>query len=95
MLRAGYANDSREQEMTVRASPSSLPILMSFVIGYIMASVDLAHEYVKLGKIRRASAIYNQSLSSVRSGSLSDETKVRYLLRYAESLVAADNVLQR
>jgi separase len=63
--------------------------------GYITASVDLAHEYVKLGKTGKASVIYGQTLIAVRSGGPSDEVRTVFLLRYSESLATVGNVLRR
>ena len=63
--------------------------------GYIMASIDLAHEYVALGKMRRASSIFNQALEVVRSGHASPEIAVRFLLRYSESLAMVEEVSKR
>ncbi|TFK48944.1 hypothetical protein OE88DRAFT_1737166 [Heliocybe sulcata] len=62
--------------------------------GYVKACVDLAHEYVKLGKIRKAGRIYGQALTVVRSQQASEEAAILFLLRYAESLALADNVLR-
>ncbi|KAF8623369.1 hypothetical protein AX17_007447 [Amanita inopinata Kibby_2008] len=62
--------------------------------GYISASIDLAHEYVKLGKLRRASAVFNHALNSVRSGQVSDDVCSLFLLRYAEALAVLEDVVQ-
>ena len=62
---------------------------------YILASVDLAHEYVKLGKTGKASTIYGQALTAVRSAEPSDEVRMIFLLRYSESLAIVNNVLRR
>ncbi|TFK52052.1 hypothetical protein OE88DRAFT_1807932 [Heliocybe sulcata] len=62
--------------------------------GYVKACVDLAHEYVKLGKIRKAGRIYGQALTVVRSQQASEEAAILFLLRYAESLALADNMLR-
>ncbi|KAK2461139.1 hypothetical protein APHAL10511_006666 [Amanita phalloides] len=62
--------------------------------GYISASIDLAHEYVKLGKLRRASAVFNHALNSVRSGQVSDDVCSLFLLRYAEALAVLEDVPQ-
>lgn len=63
--------------------------------GYVVVSMDLASEHVKLGKTKKASAIYDHALSAVRSGQVSDEVRARFLLRYAESVAAVDNTLAR
>ncbi|PFH48873.1 hypothetical protein AMATHDRAFT_148907 [Amanita thiersii Skay4041] len=62
--------------------------------GYISASLDLAHEYVKLGKLRRASTVFNQALNTVRSGQVSDEVCSLFFLRYAEALAVLEDVPQ-
>lgn len=63
--------------------------------GYILALIDLAHEYVKLGKTRRAASIFKQALDVVRSGEASDEVCVHFNLRFAEALATAEEVEQR
>ncbi|KAF9445711.1 hypothetical protein P691DRAFT_734529 [Macrolepiota fuliginosa MF-IS2] len=60
--------------------------------GYISASLDLAHEYMKIGKTRRATSIFNQALESVSAGHVSDEIGAIFLLRFAESLALIDNI---
>ncbi|KAM6503193.1 cysteine peptidase C50 [Amanita muscaria] len=62
--------------------------------GYVSASIDLAHEYVKLGKLRRASAVFNHALNSVRSGQVSDDICALFLLRYAEAFAVLEDVHQ-
>ncbi|KAF8623833.1 hypothetical protein AX15_006159 [Amanita polypyramis BW_CC] len=62
--------------------------------GYISASIDLAHEYVKLGKLRRASAVFNHASTSVRSGQVSNDICSLFLLRYAEALAVLEDVPQ-
>ncbi|KAF8155999.1 cysteine peptidase C50 [Crassisporium funariophilum] len=60
--------------------------------GYVAASIDLAHEYVALGKMKRAATIFNQALEVVRSGQASQEISIMFLLRFAESLALIDDV---
>ncbi|EPQ52368.1 hypothetical protein GLOTRDRAFT_80657 [Gloeophyllum trabeum ATCC 11539] len=62
--------------------------------GYVKACIDLAHEYVKLGKIEKAGKIYGQALTVVRSKQTSEEAAIFFLLRYAESLAVSDNILR-
>jgi len=57
--------------------------------------LELAHEYVTLGKMKRAITIFNQALEIVRQGEVSDEVRVRFLLRFAESLAVAEDVPSR
>ena len=96
MLQDDCASDRQTDAMMVRINyqlschPSS-----DSRIGYVAVSVDLAHECLKLGKTKRASAIYGQALNAVGSGQISDEVCTRFFLRYAESLASVDNVLRR
>ena len=62
---------------------------------YIKASIDLAHEYVKLGKTAKAGVIYSNALSSVRRQSTSNEVRILFFLRFSESLAVTGNVVQR
>ncbi|EDR03598.1 uncharacterized protein LACBIDRAFT_307095 [Laccaria bicolor S238N-H82] len=60
--------------------------------GYISASIDLAHEYVKIGKMKRAAMIFNLALEVVRNGQASPEVSSAFLLRFAESLALIEDV---
>ncbi|KAJ7273284.1 cysteine peptidase C50 [Mycena rebaudengoi] len=60
--------------------------------GYISTSVELAHEYTKLGKIRRATGIFASTLKAVKSSKASDDVYVMFLLRHAESLVVVEDI---
>ncbi|KAF5357177.1 hypothetical protein D9756_006793 [Leucocoprinus leucothites] len=60
--------------------------------GYITASLDLAHEYMRIGKTRRATSIFMQALETVRGGHVSEETSALFMLRFAESLALIENV---
>lgn len=61
---------------------------------FVQLSVQLAHEYVKLGKLRDAGAVYKRSLSSTHVQTVSNETRVVLLLRHAESLIKIGDVNQ-
>jgi separase len=63
---------------------------------YIWACVDLAHEYVKLGRLEKASSVYNSTLPMVQNAgsSISEEVRVFFYLRFAESLAMAGSILQ-
>jgi len=63
---------------------------------YIWVCVDLAHEYVKLGRLEKASSVYNSTLPMVQntSISISEEARVFFYLRFAESLAMAGSILQ-
>jgi separase len=64
-------------------------------IDYVQISIDLAHEYVKLGRMERASLVYGQTISTARNSQISEETRVFLFLRFAESSAIIGNVLQR
>jgi separase len=68
---------------------------MNITLGYVLASIDLAHEYVKLRKIRRAASIFNQALNVVKIGQVSDEASAMFFLRFAESFAIAEDVARR
>ncbi|KAF9552923.1 hypothetical protein CPC08DRAFT_822591 [Agrocybe pediades] len=59
--------------------------------GYVLASLDLAHEYVVLGKLKRASSIFYPALDIVRSGKASNDVAVRFLLRFSEAMALMDD----
>jgi len=63
---------------------------------YIWVCVDLAHEYVKLGRLEKASSVYNNTLPIVQNASISisEEARVFFNLRFAESLAMAGSILQ-
>ncbi|KAJ3553303.1 hypothetical protein NM688_g3687 [Phlebia brevispora] len=61
---------------------------------FVKISVDLAHEYVKLGKTEKGANVYKHTLNMVKGLPLSEETRVLYLLRYSESLAVTGNILK-
>ena len=61
---------------------------------FVRLSVQLAHEHVKLGKLRDAGIVYKRSLSSTHVQTVSSETRVVLLLRHAESLIKIGDVNQ-
>lgn len=61
---------------------------------FVQLSIQLAHEYVKLGKLRDAGVVYKRSLSSTHVQTVSNETRVVLLLRHAESLIKIGDVNQ-
>jgi len=63
--------------------------------GYIVASLDLAHEYVTLGKLKRAASIFKPALEVVREHTASLDVSVRLLLRFAETLAILEDVPRR
>ncbi|KAG1823730.1 peptidase family C50-domain-containing protein [Suillus subaureus] len=60
---------------------------------YIIICADLASEYVKLGKSKRANSIFARSSAVLKSSDVSDEVRISYLLRYAEILALGNNIL--
>ena len=60
----------------------------------VQLSIQLAHEYVKLGKLRDAGIVYKRSLSSPHIQTASNETRVILLLRHAESVIKIGDVNQ-
>ena len=61
---------------------------------YVRFSIELAHEYVNLGKTNKAANIYNHTWNAMSSLDVSNETRVLFLLRYSESLIAMGSVLK-
>ncbi|KAJ6597043.1 cysteine peptidase C50 [Mycena vulgaris] len=61
---------------------------------HIRASVELALEYMKLGKTKRATVLFTQTLNIVKSGKVSDDVCVMFYLRHAESLALAEDVVR-
>jgi separase len=62
---------------------------------FVQLSVQLAHEYVKLGKLREAGGVYKRSLSPMQIQTVSSDTRVVLLLRHAESLTRIGDIGQR
>ncbi|KAF8446447.1 peptidase family C50-domain-containing protein [Boletus edulis BED1] len=59
---------------------------------YSVICVDLAREFVKLGKSKRASALFNKCANALKAGEVPDEVRLQYLLGRAEVLALGDNV---
>ncbi len=62
---------------------------------FVQLSVQLAHEYVKLGKFREANDVYKRSLNPTQIQTVSSDTRVVLLLRHAESLTRIGDIGQR
>jgi len=62
---------------------------------YIISSLDLAHEYVTLGKLKRAASIFNLALEVVRNHEAPPDISVRFLLRFSESLAIFEDIPAR
>lgn len=69
--------------------------LLNCLAGYIVASLDLAYEYVTLGKLKRAASIFKPVLEVVREHKASLDVSVRLLLRFAETLAILEDVPRR
>ncbi|EMD38775.1 hypothetical protein CERSUDRAFT_92811 [Gelatoporia subvermispora B] len=59
---------------------------------YITASMNLAQEYVRLGRAEKAAHIFGQTLVTIKESDALPELRVLSLLRYAEALANAGNV---
>ncbi|KAJ7653310.1 cysteine peptidase C50 [Mycena polygramma] len=62
------------------------------LLSYISVCVELALEYIKLGKTKRAADLFVCTLSAVRSGKVSDDVGVMYYLRHAECFALAEDI---
>lgn len=71
------------------------PTELTTYAAYSVICVDLAHEYVKLGKSKRASALFNKCTNVLKAGEVPDEVRLLYLLGHAEVLALGDNVPAR
>ncbi|EIW51672.1 separase [Trametes versicolor FP-101664 SS1] len=61
---------------------------------YVSLTIDTAHEYVKLGRAEKAVSVLAHVLPAIRSGTLSQEGVIVFLLRYAEAQAAMGEVLK-
>ncbi|KAJ2921923.1 hypothetical protein H1R20_g15170, partial [Candolleomyces eurysporus] len=59
---------------------------------FIVSSLELAYEYAKLGKLKRAASVFNTALDIVRNMETSPEVGAFFLLRFAETLALMNNV---
>jgi len=62
---------------------------------FVQFSIQLAHEYVKLGKLTEASGVYKRSLNPTQLQTVSSDTRVVLRLRHAESLTRIGDIDQR
>lgn len=75
---------------------STVPTMTPFFFtAYSVICVDLAHEYMKLGKSKRASALFNKCANLLKMGDVPDEVRLQYLLGRAEVLALGGNVPAR
>ena len=70
-------------------------LLVTHFQDFVQFSVQLAHEYVKLGKSREAGSVYKRSLSHMQIQTASSDTRVVLLLRHSESLTKIGDIGQR
>ncbi|KAJ7775022.1 cysteine peptidase C50 [Mycena metata] len=61
---------------------------------YISTCIELALDYMKLGKTKRATVLFTQTLAAVKSGKVSDDVCVMFYLRHAESLALAEDIVR-
>ena len=60
---------------------------------YSVICVNLAHEYVKLGKSTHMRALFSKCASVLKTGAnVPDEVQLLYLLGHVEVLALGDNV---
>ena len=63
-----------------------------FFVAYLVFCVDLAHEYIKLGRSKRAGSIFTHCATIFKTGTVTDEVRLRHLLGQAEVLALGDNI---
>jgi separase len=56
--------------------------------------VELAQEHVKMGKLKLAGSLYGMAMGQVQRGQVTEEVRVTFLLRHAETLALSDNLLE-
>lgn len=56
---------------------------------FVLMSIDVAHEHIKLGRSEKAVSILSQVFANASLSLLAPETRVTVLLCYSESLAAA------
>ncbi|KAI0824951.1 peptidase family C50-domain-containing protein [Trametes gibbosa] len=61
---------------------------------YVSLTIDTAHEYVKLGRAEKAASVLGHVLPAIRSGTISRDVVILFLLRYAEAQAAMGEVLK-
>ncbi|KAI0634651.1 peptidase family C50-domain-containing protein [Trametes polyzona] len=61
---------------------------------YVSLTIDTAHEYVKLGRAEKAVSVLAHVLPAIRSGSISQEVVILFLLRYSEAQAIMGEVLK-
>ncbi|KZV64170.1 hypothetical protein PENSPDRAFT_656761 [Peniophora sp. CONT] len=61
---------------------------------YMLASTELATEYLGLGRLQRAGRIFNAALDRFRAGKGSESTRVFFLLRHSQTLAVLGDLDQ-
>jgi hypothetical protein len=61
---------------------------------YVFASMELAHEYAKMGRLQTAGSLYHLLFSNSKDVHASDHIRVIAMLRHAETLALVGNVAQ-
>ncbi|KIY44954.1 hypothetical protein FISHEDRAFT_76985 [Fistulina hepatica ATCC 64428] len=61
---------------------------------YILASVDVAYEYLQLGKVKHAISVYNSLVDLLQYPAVSDEIRALFQLRFAESLAVNEDLVR-
>ncbi|PCH34363.1 hypothetical protein WOLCODRAFT_95323 [Wolfiporia cocos MD-104 SS10] len=61
---------------------------------FIDLSFELAHEYLKLGKVEKAKSIHSQMLIAARGGAITPEVCAVLFLRHAEALAVSGQILK-
>ncbi|KAI0777838.1 peptidase family C50-domain-containing protein [Trametes elegans] len=61
---------------------------------YVSLTIDTAHEYVKLGRPEKSVNVLAHLLPAIRSGTLSQEIVILFLLRFAEAQALTGEVLK-
>lgn len=92
--RYGSTAEDRESSFFPQL-PAKLGAKGVVVSDYIKACIDLAHEYVKLGRTERAGGLYNHAVGLVKQPTAGDQLRILFFLRYTESLALTGNVRQR
>lgn len=60
-----------------------------------MICVDLAHEYVKLGRPKRAGVLFNKCANMLKARDVPDEVRLMYSLGHAEVFALGENAAAR
>lgn len=61
----------------------------------MLASTELATEYLTLGRLQRAGRVFNAALDRFRAAKGSESTRVFFLLRHSQTLAVLGDLDQR